>query len=656
MLIATAGHIDHGKTALVRALTGTATDRLPEEKRRGISIDLGFAYWRPADGELIGFVDVPGHERYVRNMLAGLAGADFALLVVAADDGVMPQTIEHLRMLDFMGLTRGLVALTKCDKVDAARQSAVREELRSLLAGTGLAQAQILAVSSQTGDGIPELAQALRNAASAAQAGDSRALRFVIDRCFTASGAGTVVTGTVLGGTLQSGDHLILSPMGLPVRVRGLQSDGLAIESVRTGQRCAANLAGADVQQVHRGDWLLHPALHAPTSRADVRVQVLPALETPLRHGAAVRLYLGAAEIPARMFSRRQMPIAPGESRIVALAFDRPACAFNGDRFVLRDASGRTLIGGGRVLDPFAPPRFRRDDGREVLLAALELHEPRASLAAMLASETLEIGRSWFEQSFGLHAGETEAFCAETGACTIGKARPVLLSGQRAAALKEAILRILAQSHAERPESGGMTAREVGKALASALSAEPLAALLRELASDQAIEFAGPLVRLPGHRPSFSAAEAAQWQAMLDWLEDSPPRTVTPAELAQELGDGESALRAMLFRRRIAGDLWAITDSRFMLPAHVDALAASAALLALRHPEGFTAAQFRDATGLGRNHVIRLLEFFDRVGVSKRCGERRIMLADWQSLVGPAEPWLAGEAPRPSPMPPTQVR
>lgn len=642
MLIVTAGHIDHGKTALVRALTGTATDRLPEEKRRGISIDLGFAYWRPAGGEPIGFIDVPGHERYVRNMLAGLAGVDFALLVVAADDGVMPQTLEHLRMLDFMGLTRGLVALTKCDKVDAARQGAVEEDVHALLAETSLAQSRIVGVSSVTGHGISELAEALRQASLDAPTRGGTAPRFAIDRCFTVSGAGTVVTGTLLGGTLQSGRHLILSPMGLHVRVRGLQSDGLIVECVQPGQRCAVNLAGAEVHQVHRGDWLLHPALHAPTSRVEARVQVLPGLDAPLRHGASVRLYLGAAEIPARMFSRRSVPVAPGESRVVALSFNRPACALNGDRFVLRDASGRGLIGGGRILDPFTPPRFRRDDGRGALLAALEQHEPQASLSALLANDGLEVERVWFERTFGLEAKEASAIYTKAGACALGKARPVLSSGQRISALKDAVLRVLAQWHAERPEAGGMTAREIGRTLQAAISAEPLGAILRELADGAAIEFAGPLVRLPGHRPNFAAAETAQWQAMLDWLEGGPPRTVTPAEVAEALGEGRSALRAMLLRRRMAGDLWAITDGRFMLPAHVAALATSAAVLALRYPTGFTAAQFRDATGLGRNHVIRLLEFFDRIGASRRRGEARLMLAGWPDLVGKAEPWLAG--------------
>jgi selenocysteine-specific elongation factor len=634
MLIATAGHIDHGKTALVRALTGTDTDRLPEEKGRGISIDLGFAYWRTDAGALIGFVDVPGHERYVRNMLAGLAGVDFALLVVAADDGVMPQTREHARMLDLMGLTRSLVALTKCDKVDAARQDAAARQVTDLLADTGLSGSRILPVSSQTGEGIAELKAALNEASQTPLPPTGGGARFVIDRCFTVSGAGTVVTGTLLAGSLAPGDQLVLSPSGQPVRLRGLQSAGATATGASAGTRCAVNLAGAELSEVHRGDWLVSPALHAPTARIEVQLSIEADRKAPLQHGAAVRLYLGAAEIPARMLSRRQMAVRPGQSGVVTLALGRQVSTVNSDHFVLRDGSGRDLIGGGRVLDPFPPPRLRQGDGREAVIAALALHHPRKCLDALLARGNCGIDCAWFEQTFGLIAEEARALYDEAGARLLGKSNPVMLSAARLAELEQAVLRLLARWHNERPEAGGMTAREIGKTLDARLSADTLAAILRGLAEQQTLEFAGPLLRLPGHKPSFGAAETEMWRALCDWLEGALPRTVTPAELGKELHTSESAARAMLLRRRIAGDLWAIEDTRFMLPAHVAMLAAQADMLVKRSDEGFTAAQFRDATGIGRNHVIRLLEFFDRIGATRRFGELRKMQAGWQSLVG----------------------
>ncbi len=646
MLIATAGHIDHGKTALVRALTGSDTDRLPEEKGRGISIDLGFAYWRPDPGDdaaLIGFVDVPGHERYVRNMLAGLAGVDFALLVVAADDGVMPQTREHLAMLDLMGLTRGLVALTKCDKVDAVRQCAITQAIAELLGPTGLAGSPILPVSSLTGLGMAALKEALHQVSLVPPLATAGAARFAIDRCFSVSGAGTVVTGTLLAGSLSPGDQLMLSPTGLPVRLRSLQRAGVAEPNARAGERCAVNLVGAEVSQIHRGDWLVSSALHAPTTRIEVQLNVEADRGAPLRHGAAVRLHLGAAEVPARMLSRRQMSVAPGTGSVVTLALDRPVNTINGARFVLRDGSGRALVGGGRVLDPFAPPRLRQGDGREALTAALALHEPRACLDAMLAADQCEIDPVWFERSFGLLADEAHAFYDTAGAQLLGQTQPALLARTAVDRIRQAVLRLLERWHGERPEAGGMTPREIGKGLERRLSASTLTAILRALADDREIEFAGPLVRLPGHRPSFGAAETALWAALCEWLEEAAPRTFSPAETAAQLHTSESTARTMLLRRRIAGELWAIDNTRFMLPAHVAMLAASAGLLAARQTEGFSAAQFRDATGIGRNHVIRLLEFFDRIGAARRNGELRRMQPGWQDLVGSAEPWLAGE-------------
>lgn len=643
MLIATAGHIDHGKTALVRALTGTDTDRLPEEKGRGISIDLGFAYWRTAGGDLLGFVDVPGHERFVGNMLAGLCGVDFALLVVAADDGVMPQTIEHLAMLGLMGIKRGFVVLTKCDRVDAARRQAVSDAVAGLLGGGALAGAPLFAVSSLTGEGIAELAAALAAKAPGPAPATTRAPRFAIDRSFSVTGAGTVVTGTLLAGTILPDDQLILSPPGAAVRVRGLQCAGAPADRIAAGMRAAINLGGIAARQISRGDWLLDPALHAPSMRVDARISVLANHGRALRHGAALRLHLGAAEVPARVLARRQAAIAPGTDALVTLALERPCVAINGARFVVRDGSGRALVGGGRIVDPFAPPRMRRHDARERLIAALELHEPGASLAALLA-DGRAIDCRWFERSFGLGEKDAGAIYQQCDAQVLGKTAPMALSRARLATLDAAILGLLAQCHADRPEVGGLSARDIGRAIDPALPAEALGAVLRQMANRAAIEFAGPVVRLAGHRPSFSDAEKALWRALGEWLEGGPPRTVTPAELAQMMPESESTLRAMLLRRRIAGDLWAIAEGRFMLPDHVARLAASAAWLASQFPEGFTAAQFRDATGIGRNHVIRLLEFFDRLGVCLRRGEYRVMRGGWQAIVGEAGPWLAGQA------------
>ncbi|MBU6267751.1 MAG: selenocysteine-specific translation elongation factor [Sphingomonadales bacterium] len=640
MLIATAGHIDHGKTALVRALTGVETDRLLQEKARGISIDLGFAYWPAPGGRTIGFVDVPGHERYVRNMLAGVSGVGAALLVVAADDGVMPQTVEHVQILDLLGIATGWVALTKCDKVPDERIAAVRAEIAALLAPTTLADAPVFPVSAVTGAGIAALGEALRVAAGDPGPVSGR-FRLAVDRCFTVAGAGTVVTGTVHAGRIALGDQLVLSPRGLPVRVRSLQSAGQDVAEARMGQRCAVGLAGVETADVHRGDWLVPASSHAPTARVDARIRVLAQRGAPLRHGATVHLHSGTASVPARVLLPRQAALQPGAEAMAALLPERPIVAANGDRFVLRDASGRELIGGGRILDPFPPARRKREGSREAVLAALERHDAAASLKALLAVPGHEPDAAGFARSFNLPADEEAALLALVEARAIGRPTPKLVSAARLGATADAVTQTLAAWHRDYPEQGGLTARELRGRLPQAVSAEVLTALLRELADGGRLEFAGPLLRLPGHAAAFGKAEVEAWRALLARIEDGVPRTISAAELATELRLSDAVARALLYRRRINGDLWAIDDSRYMLRGHVAALAASAAVLADDNPAGFTAADFRDATGIGRNHVIRILEFLDRIGVTARRGNARIVRQGHADITGAAEPWRA---------------
>ena len=303
MIVATAGHVDHGKTALVRALTGVDTDGLPEEKRRGISIDLGFAYWKPAADALVGFVDVPGHERFVRNMLAGVCGIDAVLLVVAADDGVMPQTVEHLQIIELLAVERGIAVINKIDRVPAERVAEVTANLRALLASTRVAGVEILPVSAKTGAGLEKLRAALAALArkTGRRAREERPFRFAVDRAFSIAGAGTVVTGTAFSGSAAPGDKLMLTPSGIPVRVRGMQKDGKTATAAAGGERCAINLADVDLARASRGDWLVAKALHAPTQRMDVRLSVLRSEARALAHWTPVHLHHGAGDVTARV-------------------------------------------------------------------------------------------------------------------------------------------------------------------------------------------------------------------------------------------------------------------------------------------------------------------------------------------------------------------
>ena len=394
MIIGTAGHIDHGKTTLVRALTGIDTDRLPEEKARGISIELGYAYAPLANGDVLGFVDVPGHERFVHTMLAGATGIDFALLVVAADDGVMPQTREHLHILTLLGIEAGAIALTKVDAVDADRITTVTREIRSLMANTLLAEVPIFSVSGRTGIGVDVLRRFLEQRAleqGGRNDGDAH-FRLAVDRSFTLAGFGTVVTGTVHSGEVQVGESLIVAPAGHAVRVRGIHAQDRTSERGTVGQRCALNLAGISREDVQRGDWVVAPPVSLSVERFDARLTLLVDEDKPLRSGAMTHLHLGAAHVPARVVILDSEPsvggrddeIAPGQTGLVQFVLQRTIASWRGDRFIVRDGSASRTLGGGQVLDPFAPQRYRRSAERLRTLRALQEPSAAAQLAALI--------------------------------------------------------------------------------------------------------------------------------------------------------------------------------------------------------------------------------------------------------------------------------
>jgi selenocysteine-specific elongation factor len=642
MLVATAGHIDHGKTSLIRALTGVETDRLPEERARGISIDLGFAFWRP-DGKTIGFVDVPGHERFVRNMLAGVGAVDFALLVVAADDGVMPQSVEHVQILDLLGVARGLVAITKCDRSSRERIDAVREQVRALLAPATLSGAPILEVSTVTGAGVSALGEALRAASrtEAPRATTGRNFRLAIDRAFSVTGAGTVVTGTVLDGALETGARLILSPRGLPTRVRGLQSGGQPVARIQAGERCALNLAGVEVAQAHRGDWLLVSAMLAPTARIEVRLRVLPSISGTLKHNTPIHLHLGTADIAARVLMPAQAAIPPGDEAIVQLVLEQPTCAVTGDRFVLRDQSGRHLIGGGCVVDAFVSGDGRRKPNRAAVSAALQSPGAAQALVALLAIPGHEVDTLLFERSFNLEASAAQELYRQAGAVLLGSNHTLALPAARVAAINEQIIEALKTFHRTYPHLGGMTTRELKDKLSAQISAEAFLVLQRELTEKRLIVSGGSFVRLAGHAASFSSAESMLWRKLLPRLEERGALPFTARELASASSASETAIMVLLYRRRSSGEVWRITDTRFLLRKQVATLAARAAVLAREvGGKGFTAAQYRDAIGSGRNLAIQVLEFFDSIGVTRRNGDLRKIRPDYELVVGSAAPYV----------------
>ncbi|OGA73014.1 MAG: selenocysteine-specific translation elongation factor [Betaproteobacteria bacterium RIFCSPLOWO2_12_FULL_67_28] len=641
MIVATAGHIDHGKTLLVKMLTGVDTDRLPEEKARGISIDLGFAYWPLADGGLIGFVDVPGHERFIHNMLAGVCGIDFALLAVAADDGVMPQTVEHLQILSLLGIDRGVAVITKIDRVDSARIDEVRAQLQALLAGSALAAIAVLPVCAVTGAGIDALREALLDAAKAhsERYREGQHFRLAIDRAFAVAGSGTVVTGTVFNGELRPGDRLMVSPKGVPARVRGIQIRGKTVERAQAGDRCAINLSGIDAGALGRGDWLLHESIHTPSRRLDVRFTLLPAEKAPLRHWAPVHLHLATADVMARVAIRRGGAIVPGTAVLAQLVTAQPIAALNGDRFILRDPSASRTLGGGKVIDPLAQANRRASAPRPAVLSALEQEAPEAALADLLSIPGHAVDCRHFETLFDLTAERAASLYRSADAAIIGREARVAIARASACALGEHLLARLGELHRAQPQTAGINLPALRRELAPWLTADAFSFLVRGLADAHKVHVSGSAVRLAGYDAASNSADEALWRAVLPALLEgrfSPPKA---AELAHSLGQDEATLRSFLHRKSASGEVMRVGEDLFYPKATLATLAANAALVARSASRGlFTAAQYRDATGLGRNLAIRLLEFFDTLGITQRIGDARKMHKNFVPILGPAKP------------------
>ena len=641
MIVATAGHVDHGKTALVRALTGVDTDRLPEEKQRGLTIDLGFAYHPLDGGHVLGFVDVPGHERFVRNMLAGVGSVDLALVVVAADDGVMPQTREHAAILDLLGVTGCIAVVSKVDKVDAARAAEVGAEIESLLSATGMGGAEVHRVSALSGAGMDALAAALRQRALglAARAANGR-FRLCIDRVFTLKGAGLVVTGTVHAGTAHTGERLVVTPGGHEARIRGIHAQDRPAERARAGERCALNLSGRGLGPgtIARGDWVVDRALHAPGDRIDVRLRVLPAETRALRHWTPVHVHLAASHSTARVAVLGAGGIAPGGDGRVQVVLDRPLHALAGDRIVIRDQSATRTMGGGTVIDPFSPKRGRARPARLAWLDAIEgpgpervgarafeRHDAERAVARLIASTGTGMDAGWIRQAFGVTDPEIERMLDAVGAVRVPDAGDDrCFSPAHWADLQNEILAFLQTFHRERPRLHGANANDVRSGIARRVSQgvveHALAALLRK----GAIARRGVTVRLPEHRVTLGANDERLWPRVaqaLDPAKGSPPSL---RQAAEQLKIDEAALGALLKRATNAGLVLPVTRTRFVPLAAAGDLAARAESLAGASPDGrFTAAEYKDHARIGRNFAIELLEFFDRNGFTERIGDRR---------------------------------
>ena len=635
IIVGTAGHIDHGKTALVRALTGVDADRLPEEKRRGITIDLGFAELSLGDVS-IGFIDVPGHERFVKNMLAGAHGIDLVALVIAADEGVMPQTREHFDICCLLGVKAGLLVLTKTDLVDAELLGLVRAEAEELVAGSFLEGAPILAVSTRSGAGLAELKEALRDLSFKVPARSQASIaRLPVDRSFTMRGFGAVVTGTLVAGEIHEGDEMELLPAGERTRVRGLQVHGSAVKTASAGQRVAVNLGGIEAAQVERGMVLAPVGRLRSTQILDVQVDVLKSAPRSLRTRARVRVHLGATEALARVrVLEDEGEIKPGESGFAQLRLESTVVALPQEHFIVRSYSPSRTIGGGRVLDAHASKHRGRDiESARARLAGLVVAD-KAGTLSMFVEAAGERGlhrwdalarTGWVDKILE----DTARLAKESG--TIFETDDVYVARSVFERLERAALAEVEAHHEREPLARGLSRETLRERLFSRAAPELFRAVVSHLEKTGALEFDKELVRAASHRLALSPEDTA--------LRDELERIYKEAALeAPTFDEALERARAPVTRREhgrkvlqllIDGKLLVKVgqDLFFHRPA-LDHLVARLREYALAHePERLIdVSTFKEIAGVTRKYAIPLLEYFDRERITRRAGDKRIIL------------------------------
>lgn len=637
MIVGTAGHIDHGKTTLVRALTGVDTDRLKEEKARGISIELGYAYAPLDNGEVLGLIDVPGHEKLVHTMAAGACGIDFALLVIAADDGVMPQTREHLAILQLLGVAHGAVAVTKCDRVDAARLAQVRDEIRAWLAPTALAQAELFDTCATEPDdpGVAALNAHLRAAALAWRARrDDGLFRLAVDRVFTLTGQGTVVTGTAFAGQVRTGDTLSVVRSGEAVRVRSIHAQNRATDVGRAGERCALNLAGIDKAALARGDTIADARLGEASPRLDVELTLLPDAALTLTHWAPLHVHLGTLHRVAHVALLDGETLAAGQRARVQLIFDEPVFAVPGDRFIVRNAQATQTVGGGRVLDPFGPARKRRTPARRAWLDALAAWLDEGRLDALLDEAPLGIGTATLVHLTGL-PHEMLAVPADAVRVALpGKSGDAarLVARRHWEALRAKVLAMLQAFHERSPDEQGPDVARLRR-MAVPLADEALwRALVDALVAGGEVVRSGPWLHLPSHAVSFDAREEALARQLLPLVQAGRFDPPWVRDLGSATGAGEEPVRTLLRKLARRGDVHQVVRDLFYHGDVIAELARVIATLAEARGGAVDAATFRDATGLGRKRAIQILEFFDRVGYTRFHRDLHLLRADSRLL------------------------
>jgi selenocysteine-specific elongation factor len=628
IILGTAGHIDHGKTSLIRAMTGINTDRLKEEQLRGITIELGFAYLDLPSGRRLGIVDVPGHERFVKNMVAGATGIDLVLLVIAADEGVMPQTREHLEICMLLGVEHGLVALTKIDLVDEEWRELVMEDMAEFFQDTFLETAPVIPVSAATGEGIPALTAAVDDIAGKIPERTATGIfRLPVDRVFTMKGFGTVITGTVASGRVRTGDVVMLYPGGTTAKVRGLQVHNDSVGEARAGTRTAVNFQGLEKAAVHRGDVLSTPGALTPSYMTDVFLTYLKGNKKPLKNRARVRFHTGSSEVLGVVALLDSTEVSPGQSTVCQIRLDAPVAAVRDDRFVIRSYSPIRTIGGGFILNPLPPKHKRRQKTVAERLHRLTGGDP-AEMIALHAKDAAHTGIDFArlrimtnlpEKSLEQHIG---ALSSKRTLQLVDKETRLYIHGETATALQEQILEILGGYHTQNPLKPGMPREELKSRLPRDLDTKLFHLLITRLDKEGAIAVEEKILRRADHTVSLAGTQSEIKEKMEAAYRDGGLTPPYFRDVISDLGvDAKTARdvmnllidsgRVVKVKEELYFSAGALEELKRRLEAH------------LREHESITAPEFKELTGLTRKYLIPLLEYFDSIRFTIRIGDAR---------------------------------
>lgn len=623
MIITLAGHVDHGKTSLVHALTGVDTDRLAEEKRRGLTIDLGFAY---ADfgSTRVGFVDVPGHQRFVHNMVAGVAAGQTALIAIAADDGVMPQTREHLAILELIGVQKAIVAVTKADRVDADRLTEAVAEADALVATSSIERVATIVTSVATGTGIGALRTAIESLVTTTPLQQGLGFRLAVDRSFNVRGAGLVVTGTVHSGSVRDGDELVIAPIGTPVRARSIRVQDRPATQAQVGDRCAINLAGADLAAVARGDWIVAPSAFCPTRTIALQLRVAKDRPRPVRHWLRIHAYHATSHSEGHIALLDTPPLGAGSAGLVELVLDEPFNPKHGDPIIIRDHGMDATLGGGKVVDIAGPMRHRRAAARLSMLKAQQTDIAEQALANMLNLDAIEPAHLQANRNLS-DAALAALFDDQHMVRVHREGRTFWESIERWRAWTADVVDRVGAYHKAAPHSPGLKRDQLRHV--TTVPARWLDVVVAQLIGNGGIKEVGGHFCLPTHRAKLPDADARLLKRIEQALTgtDQPPST---GDLAKLLGVDLASIRTFIARMAAEGLLVRVSDKRVFLPAFVSRMSGIAIALGKKTPAGFSAKDFRDASGIGRNLVIDLLEYFDDRSFTRRYGDLRRIVGD----------------------------